>query len=541
MSEQTHDVQAGRNRQARRSAMEAVSRLSSEPTGLVQYHSRGRVLVIGEMDALEMAPRLRGDLTPQVLLTDGVEEPGVPVVHQGGRLLRIEGHLGDFRIHLGEAGKPNAETLRADLILDLSPAPLLQQALTPPGYLHASSDEASIQAAIDTLYGLVGTFEKPTYFKYDPSICAHGRSGHIACNRCVEACPAQAITGLAESIEVNPNLCQGGGICATVCPSGAIQYAYPSARDTLERIRILLQSYREQGGDEPVLLLVSEADGEIADLPRDNFLPVVLEELASAGLEVWLSALAYGARRVLLVDGGSLLPQVREPLEAQLQTAHEILRAMDYPAEAISLVARDSLEAATEVAMPILKPAGFHALKEKRQGLFMAIDHLHEQAARSKPVATLSTGAPFGTAQVDEKACTLCMACVSACPGKALQHGQGEPQLRFIEANCLQCGMCTRTCPEDAIWITPRLLLDRDARSRPRILCEEEPFDCTVCGKPFATRSVINNMLTRLQGHWMYQNERSRKRLTMCEDCRVVDAMQDEEVIENSLNGPIRQ
>jgi ferredoxin len=320
-----------------------------------------------------------------------------------------------------------------------------------------------------------------------------------------------------------------------------MQYSYPSSRDTLERIRILLQSYWEHGGHEPVVVLFSEADGELADFPQDNFLPVMLEELASVGLEVWLSALAYGARRLLLVDGGSMLSQVREPLEAQLQTAHEILQAMGYPTDAVSLVSRDSLDVTHEVAMPILKPAGFYALKDKRQSIFMAIDHLYEQATRTKPIAILSAGAPFGAAQVDEKACTLCMACVSACPGKALQHGQGEPQLKFIEANCLQCGMCTRTCPEDAIWITPRLLLDRNSRTKPRILCEEEPFNCTACGKPFATRSVINNMLTKLQGHWMFQNERARSRLTMCEDCRVVDAVQDTEVIENGLDGHLRQ
>ena len=55
----------------------------------------------------------------------------------------------------------------------------------------------------------------------------------ITCTRCIDACPADAITGLAERIEVNPYLCQGGGVCASVCPSGAIRYAYPSARDNL--------------------------------------------------------------------------------------------------------------------------------------------------------------------------------------------------------------------------------------------------------------------------------------------------------------------
>jgi ferredoxin len=133
------------------------------------------------------------------------------------------------------------------------------------------------------------------------------------------------------------------------------------------------------------------------------------------------------------------------------------------------------------------------------------------------------------------------MACVGACPGKALQHGQGVPELGFIEANCLQCGICTRTCPENAIWITPRLLFDRAARGKKRLLAEDVPFNCTVCGKPFATRSVISNMLTKLQGHWMFQGERARNRLTMCEDCRVVDAMEDPDSMLTGIDGQIHQ
>ena len=157
-------------------------------------------------------------------------------------------------------------------------------------------------------------------------------------------------------------------------------------------------------------------------------------------------------------------------------------------------------------------------------------------------MAVLSAGAPFGTADVDAHACTLCFSCVSACPGKALQTGgEGVPQLLFIEENCLQCGMCTRTCPEDALWITPRLIFDAESRSRKRKLHEEPPFLCTSCGKPFATRSVIDNMLNKLKGHHMFQSERARRRLTLCEDCRVIDIVQDPDALNGGLDGPIRQ
>ena len=55
------------------------------------------------------------------------------------------------------------------------------------------------------------------------------------------------------------------------------------------------------------------------------------------------------------------------------------------------------------------------------------------------------------------------------------------------------------------------------------------------CGKPFATRSVIDNMMAKLEGHWMFSDERSRQSLMMCEDCRVVDVVQDQDMMDRDL------
>ena len=145
-------------------------------------------------------------------------------------------------------------------------------------------------------------------------------------------------------------------------------------------------------------------------------------------------------------------------------------------------------------------------------------------------MVSLPGEAIFGTVAIDD-ACTLCQSCVSICPGKALHSGNGVPQLQFVESNCLQCGLCTKICPENAITRFPRLLFEREQRNNSRILYEEPAFKCISCGKPFATASVIESMLTKLQYHSMFQSERARNRLKMCEDCRVVDVVQDEEAM----------
>jgi ferredoxin len=536
MNESINNTVQQINHQARREAEAAMGRVRIEATGLVNYQSHGRLAVIGDHRAMEIAPRLSDRLHPLVILTAGAEEPGVPVVPLGGRRLQVDGYLGAFKLNLGEPDQANFEVVAVDLILDLSDQPLMDLAMPPFGYFYASGDDAQLDQAIASLREMKGQFEKPKFFNYDPQICAHGRSGISACSRCLDACPAEAITSLVEKIEVNPYLCQGGGVCATVCPSGAIRYVYPSVKDTLERLRKLLTVYHQAGGIDPLLLITAEHDQPLPEAAMGNHLVMQVEELASVGLEVWLSALAYGAKAVWLVDRQDMSPEVSEAMQQQLTTAEEILRAMGYPAGVVKLVRPDQLEASSR--MPEIEAAGFSGLGDKRQTAYLAIDHLYSQATHAKPVVSLTQGAPFGTVEVSSQACTLCNSCVGVCPGKALQTGSGElPQLKFVEANCLQCGLCEAACPEEAITLSPRLMFDAQLRKAPRTLHEEQPFHCVSCGKPFATRSVIEKMQSRLSGHYMFQSERAIRRLSLCDECRVVDIAQDPD----AMDGQIRQ
>lgn len=529
------------NTKARTAAQAAVEGLAVKPTARVEYRSRGRVAVIGGEEAMEFAPRLEAPLHPQVVLLHGAEEPGAPVIPVGGRAINVEGYMGNFRITLGDEGKATYETVDVDLILDLSPTPLLDMPIKPAGYFTSGTDELSLVTVIEQLTELVGTFEKPRYFDYDASICAHGRAGQTGCRRCIDSCPAEAITALAESIEVNPYLCQGGGICASVCPTGAIRYTYPDAADTLERIRNLLRVYRDNSGQNPVVAFVAETDTESLNQIPANMLIVVVEELASVGLEIWLATLAYGATSVLLINGGSVPARVIAPLNKQLDGADAILTGLGYPAHAVRMIESPVLVDEGEPVMAEFEPANFTGLTEKRRVAFLAIDHLYEQSLMTAPIIPLPPGSPFGTIHVDDQACTMCLSCSSVCPANAVEAGNETPRLIFHESNCVQCGICSSACPERAITLESRLIADAELRRRTTTLHEEPPFCCVVCGKPFATNSVIQNMLTRLEGHWMYQDERAKRRLMMCEDCRVVDVIQDPEAMEKGLVNPPRQ
>jgi ferredoxin len=155
----------------------------------------------------------------------------------------------------------------------------------------------------------------------------------------------------------------------------------------------------------------------------------------------------------------------------------------------------------------------------KREVLRFALDELRRAAPAPAPVIPLPKGAPLGAVEIDASGCTLCLACVSACPTGALSDDPDQPLLRFSEAACVQCGLCQSTCPEKVITLVPRLA----ANPAPRILKQEEPYPCIRCGKPFGVRSTIERVLAKLAGaHWMYREAPARLDLVrMCDECRI--------------------
>jgi len=530
---------------ARADALDPRHRPDVSATSLVNFLSHGRVLIVGEeAAALDVAQRLDEGLVATLFAPSEAKPAtgtvdGLTVV-RGGKP-RLSGSLGAYTLTLGDAEEepPSAVAMltqaRFDLVLDLGEPPLLHQEVLPPGYYAPRGDPDALDRSIAELPEMCGEFEKPKFFNYDPEICAHGQRGIRGCTRCLEVCPAWAITSVGERISVDPKLCQGFGTCASVCPTGAITYAFPTTTDLLGYLRIVLSTYRDAGGSDPLLVFYDGASATAVteDLARrlpETALPVELEEVGSLGMDAWLTCLVYGARRVIVLIGPDTPPSIGEVINREIAVAAAILEGMGYPGRVVEVVdSRDAdavaAAAVSEEAVVLERPARYAPPPEKRLLLRNAINHLLGQAPNLRKSVALPADAPFGQVKVDKGACTLCMSCVAVCPTSALREGQGLPQLNFVESSCVQCGMCDKACPEDAISLEPRFLYDAEERSAWRRLHEEQPLCCISCGKPFATRSMLKVMMQKLENHWMFQSEADKRRLEMCDTCRVKDLM----------------
>ena len=543
------DLDDSRNRQARRLALSRVSLPINLAPETVGYDSQGHLLILGgDLDIRRAAAALIGRLPSITLLVTERSEAEADDIDRlwaateslpcfiadGGARIRLEGHLGRFLVTLPLDGAA-ANLARAalgsdhfDLVLDLGRRPLLELELLPPGYHPSRPEHDDYAALLDTLPDQVGEFEKPRYFEIHHDICAHDGRGKQGCTRCLAVCPADAIAshqGRIESwIEIDPFLCHGAGSCTSACPTGAIEYRLPRPERLEHHLVALLATYREAGGEQPVVRFADrDTLASELDEPAGHVIDIPLEELGAAGLDQWLAALAAGAAEVRLQASATLPPTLRRLVDDQLAQARGLLESLGHSPRRIEWIAATDAEARDalphEPALAARPPAGSPP-EGKRERLEAVLDWLADQGRPSGRRHAMPANAPFGTLEVATDGCTLCMGCVAVCPTPALAGGDDTaPRLSLREADCIQCGLCQATCPEQVIRLQPGFLAAPERRER-LILKEEPAFACIRCGKPFATTSTVSAIKARLADHPYFAGE-AMARLEMCEDCRV--------------------
>ena len=546
------------NARAKIAALIAAGAVEAEPTPTVAFQSSGTCLVYGRDErALEAAKQISDRLDVTILLSEPGELLPPPVMDVPifrGTIVQARGHLGAFAITVNgyAPARPSARAQLAfdaprdnafsecDLILDLTGGtPLFPAAARRDGYLRPDPDNpATVQQALLELTDMVGEYEKPRYVRYDPDICAHGRSRKTGCTRCLDVCPTSAIASAGDTVEIDPQACAGCGSCASVCPTGAVTYQFPAGDTVYDRLRSLMEAYLKAGGQDPVLLLHDDRHGAemislIARLGRGlpgAVLPFQVNEVTQVGLDILAMGLAYGAGQIALLVGPDKAGEL-EGLAGQIGLAEAVSDGLGYGGGRIQVLdQRDPTE--VEAALYALSaqagerpppaPGSFLPLGGKRSRMWLALRHLHEVAPEPQEMLPMPPGAPFGAIRVDTAGCTLCLACVGACPTGALNDDPDRPWIGFNEEACVQCGLCRNTCPESVIALEPQLNF-ADAARGTTTLNEAEPFLCIRCGKPYGVQPTIERIAEQLAGkHWMFGDDERIQRLMMCDDCRVV-------------------
>ena len=488
--------------------------------------SEGSVLVYGrDESALEIAKQVANRLSAVCIIggNEEIQPPhlmDVPIFF--GNIKSASGHLGEFKVVVNdyaavqvssrgkfEAGKKNNDVaINFDLILDISNnEPLFSAPGKRDGYFYVEpSDPAGIQKALFDLADMVGEFEKPRYIKYDSNTCVHARSSQVGCTRCLDVCPTGAITPAQDEVSINPYICAGCGSCASVCPTGAASYQLPAGNFIFERLKLLLNSYRNAGGASPILLVHDTTYGEdviaaIAHLKKNkkwglpaNVIPFALNETTQVGFDFFAVALAFGANSINILVNPSKANEL-EGLKKQIELIETAANGLGFGKNRVTIIDQADPESIAEnlysnVASPEIVPGDFAPMGTKRSLANLALNHLHDYAPTPVDLLPLNKGAPFGAIKVNTESCTLCLSCVAACPTGALKDNPDSPQFTFTETACVQCGLCRTICPESVITLTPQFNFSEDARNA-ILVKQEEPFECIKCMMKFRLKSHL--------------------------------------------------
>lgn len=534
-------------------ALALLATRANRPARLKSIHSDGLCLVTGSgQKAVDAAVLLNRTLSVTLLLADATGillPPTLDFPVFCGKVRAACGTLGNFEVtvdgyaamlpssrgDLQFAMRRDGAKSNCSVIFDLTGGtPLFTRHEGRDGYFRPDpGDPADVMRAIFEASAMSGEFEKPIYVGYDPEICAHSRSRITGCTKCIDNCPAGAITSGGDTVTVDAAICGGCGNCAAHCPTGAVTYQYPRRDDFIASIQLLARGYHAAGGKAPVLLFHDgtfglEMIGATArfgrGLPHD-MIPLQMHATSGTGHDALLTAISAGFAGVVVM-GNPKNESEYDAVREEIALADAILDGLGHGSGRVELVFHSDPEQ-LEAALWKHRPGASAAMHEflpvggKRDIARAAIKVLAGSSADTHTPIALPASAPFGAVHIDADGCTLCLSCVSACPAFALYDNPDRPQLRFVESACVQCGLCAATCPEKVMTLEPRLSVGQSA-TQAVTLKEEEPFECIRCGKPFAARSTIEKITAKLGGsHRMFATPERMALLQMCDICRL--------------------
>ncbi len=311
--------------------------------------------------------------------------------------------------------------------------------------------------------------------------CVRARAPSASCQACVDICPTRAVSleGPNHSVTVLLDACTACGLCEAVCPTSALRGAFEAS------------AYLARAGS--VITCGSEG------LPCVGALSI--EALVSLGLSAPRSVVAragcaHGStgHRLARVAEANLLLQAMKVGHALTwsEEGPAAPRPEAAPPPAAPVPARRQFiglfvpRAVPEAPARLTQPAQLDAealrsaaVPERRKQLMAALPNAVSPQTANLPSATIS----FASSQViDEKACTGCLACVSACPTGALTASRSHETIRFDANRCVKCHLCHDVCEPNAITFADTFDVTGFLEFSPRPLVTLTLRPCSKCG-----------------------------------------------------------
>lgn len=278
----------------------------------------------------------------------------------------------------------------------------------------------------------------------DGERCVHAQIETASCNNCVEICPLQAWRLDDESLKISVNACDGCGLCAAVCPQGAILHSHEP----------LLRQYKQH-----IFAFAACEKAAIQEPNHDAIMPCV------HALSLHDIARLYQQQvRGLLVscaDCDNCSRNTRQNLFTLVENFNQLLTSR----QLLPFILRNFTPEnwSTELA----KTATSQGKSLNRRDFLRRSVHNSVHATFkakgwltdkfSPPATWLPNSAdlvnyPY-VPQIEPLNCTGCDACFNTCPQQALTIDLAQAQYVIKPELCTACNICVDICDHHAIII----------------------------------------------------------------------------------------
>ena len=350
-------------------------------------------------------------------------------------------------------------------------------------------------SGLSRILGAAEAFKAPSVVVV-ARLCTHRHHQASSCSRCVDVCPAQAVTVSAEGPSVDALSCADCGACVSVCPTGALAALRPTDRRLVEQItaasepgkRMMLACARAPAGDpgavkvgclarlDPSLLLTafSHEAGAIT-LCTGACETCSVKEAATR-----LSSVAADTRRILeLFDlpgridieerqGRSQTDadRDREPATREARSRPGGLGSTVITRRGFFGILRHGGTYAAATAAGVLTGQEEAVVDEgPRRELLVLASSKRERLLEALRLLVAETAPPpeadvlFVAPQLDSERCDLCGLCGRLCPTGALTLAEGEGGgplcITCRPEACVSCRLCEEVCGRQALTLAP--------------------------------------------------------------------------------------
>jgi ferredoxin len=350
----------------------------------------------------------------------------------------------------------------------------------------------------------------------------------------MDQCPFEAMIFHKGEVHVIKGQCHGCGLCAAVCPVGAVSFSTYDGGGKKQGIMDPLADLPcPQKGQVLVVTCTAQKAAVctwITGNPWAGQVTCMAFSCIAAASPLFMARalnMGFGTVVFLCPDNGctnGCAVQQWRPIMTALNrlrgtpdTPAQLVAIREKPVEAkavfLDLMAQlSSKNSKLNPEATVIEPSD-----DARQDLCRNLCKLAcDRSIDGHRVENLAL--PFFDLSIDTKHCTLCGACAKNCPTHALEmNNDRDRRLLFSSHRCIGCKTCVNKCPEQALSLHRIFDLPVIENSVKKEKARDDQAVCRNCGTPIANQSLLEKVEKDLRQKGM---DKSADTVFLCTACK---------------------